>query len=234
MSLFGASLAYAQTAVPTPTTDRLAAPPTVPSPTQADQGAQLYWLNCQPCHGDVGQGLSDAANDDWRSQYPEDHQNCWESGCHGSRPYPDGFTLPRFVPAVIGHNSLSRFSTMADAYTYLQNSMPLNAPGSLPAEEYLAITAFLAREQGLLANHTAVLGQSDLATLWLNPAEATAQAARPAPTATPTAVAAIPENKTAPTQPVWGWVGGGLLLLLVLAGWCVYGRWSRQTPNTPN
>jgi len=44
---------------PTPTPDRLAPPPTVASPAQADVGAQVYWLNCQPCHGDRGQGLTD-------------------------------------------------------------------------------------------------------------------------------------------------------------------------------
>ena len=44
---------------PTPTLDRLAPPPTVASPTQADVGAQVYWLNCQPCHGDRSQGLTD-------------------------------------------------------------------------------------------------------------------------------------------------------------------------------
>lgn len=45
----------------TPTIDRLLAPPTVPAPNQADEGAQLYWLHCQPCHGDQGQGLTDEA-----------------------------------------------------------------------------------------------------------------------------------------------------------------------------
>ena len=47
----------------TPTVDRLAAPPTAASPNQADTGAQLYWLHCQPCHGDRAQGLTD----EWRA-----------------------------------------------------------------------------------------------------------------------------------------------------------------------
>jgi len=42
--------------------DRLAAPPTVYPPTQADQGAQVYWFVCMVCHGDRGQGLTD----EWR------------------------------------------------------------------------------------------------------------------------------------------------------------------------
>src|SRR5688572_23546779 len=56
----------------TPTIDRLAAPPTVENPNQADEGAQLYWLHCLPCHGDQGQGLTD----EWRAQYPPEDQNC--------------------------------------------------------------------------------------------------------------------------------------------------------------
>ena len=81
----------------TPTPDRLAPPPTVPSPTQADEGAQLFWLHCQPCHGDRGQGLTD----EWRAQYPPEEEYCWESGCHGNQPYDEAFALPTRVPAVI-------------------------------------------------------------------------------------------------------------------------------------
>jgi hypothetical protein len=130
------------TPVPTPTIDRLAPPPTVENPTQADEGAYLYWLNCQPCHGDVGQGLTD----EWREQYPEEEQYCWGRGCHGERPYENGFTLPQEVPALIGDGSLARFETMGQVYHYTRVTMPFNLPGSLDESEYLAITAFLARE----------------------------------------------------------------------------------------
>lgn len=132
-------------ATPVPTVDRLAAPPTVENPTQADEGAQLYWLNCQPCHGDRGQGLTD----EWRAQYPPEDQNCWESGCHGERPYERGFTLPTRVPPVVGPGSLERFQTAGQVVAYIQSAMPYQAPGSLSQEEYLAITAFLAREHGV-------------------------------------------------------------------------------------
>jgi hypothetical protein len=125
----------------TPTIDRLASPPTVFPPTQADNGAQLFWLYCQPCHGDQGQGLTD----EWRSQYPEDHQNCWLGGCHGKSPYPEGFALPTSVPAVIGEGSLFRFGTMGQVFQYIRAEMPFEHPGVLTDEEYLAITAFLAR-----------------------------------------------------------------------------------------
>jgi hypothetical protein len=128
----------------TPTVDRLAPPPTVPSPTQADDGAYHYWVWCQPCHGDVGQGLTD----EWRAEYPEDHQNCWNSGCHGINPYTDGFILPQNVPAVIGQGTLLRFQTMGELYEYVRYEMPYEYPGALDEEKALAVTAFLAREHG--------------------------------------------------------------------------------------
>ena len=128
----------------TPTIDRLAAPPTVYPPSQADTGAQLFWLYCQPCHGDRGQGLTD----EWRAEYPEDHQNCWARGCHAKSPYPGGFTLPTMVPAVIGEGSLFRFATVGQVFNYIRSEMPLEYPGSLSDEEYLAIAAFLARAHG--------------------------------------------------------------------------------------
>ena len=133
----------------TPTVDRLAAPPTVPSPNQADEGAQLYWLHCQPCHGDRGQGLTD----EWRAQYPPEEQYCWESGCHGERPYDQDFALPTSVPPLVGQEPgatvLQKFETMDAVYNYSSAAMPLFFPGELAQEEYLAIMAHLLRENGL-------------------------------------------------------------------------------------
>ena len=127
-----------------PRPDRLAPPPTVIPPTQADDGAQLFWVWCQPCHGDVGQGLTD----EWRMQYPEDHQNCWEAGCHGDRPYENGFTLPRHVPAIIGDQTLIRFQTTEELFEYVHTRMPFEYPGALNEEEALAVTAYLVRTHG--------------------------------------------------------------------------------------
>src|SRR5258708_9260589 len=45
-------------ATPPPTVDRLAAPPTVPSPNQADLGEQLFWLHCPPGPGPHPQALT--------------------------------------------------------------------------------------------------------------------------------------------------------------------------------
>jgi mono/diheme cytochrome c family protein len=129
----------------TPTIDRLAAPPTVPSPNQADEGAQLFWLHCQPCHGDQGQGLTD----EWRAQYPPEDQYCWESGCHGPNPYDQAFQLPTAVPAVIGDGALQKFQTLDGVYRYVSVTMPLFFPGELTQEEYLAILAHVARGNGI-------------------------------------------------------------------------------------
>src|SRR5258705_12046070 len=128
-----------------PTLDRLAAPPTAASPNQADTGAQLYWLHCQPCHGDRAQGLTD----EWRAQYPPEDQNCWNSGCHGQQPYANGFILPTQVPALVGAGTLSRFATAADLHNFISRAMPFQAPGSLKPDEYWSITAFLLRGHGL-------------------------------------------------------------------------------------
>ncbi len=129
----------------TPTVDRLAPPPTVANPNQADEGAYLFWLHCMPCHGDRGQGLTD----EFRVQYPHEDQNCWNSGCHGERPYGQGFQLPTAVPAIIGDGTLQKFETMDAVYRYASVAMPYFYPGSLTQEEYLAILAHIAREDGL-------------------------------------------------------------------------------------
>lgn len=156
-TIMSSSAATAQTATPvphpveaTPTIDRLAAPPTVVNPGQADEGAQLYWLHCQPCHGDQGQGLTD----EWRAQYPPEDQNCWNSGCHGDRPYESGFTLPTAVPPVAGDDSLRQFGTAGQLYIYIQSVMPYQDPGNLTEEEYLAVTAFLLRQHGVVLERT--------------------------------------------------------------------------------
>jgi cytochrome c len=130
---------------PTPTVDRLAAPPTAASPNQADTGAQLYWLHCQPCHGDQAQGLTD----EWRAQYPSEDQNCWNSGCHGQQPYANGFILPTQVPALVGAGTLNRFATASDLHNFISRAMPFQAPASLEPDEYWSITAFLLRGHGL-------------------------------------------------------------------------------------
>lgn len=130
---------------PTPTIDRLAEPTLPASPSQADVGAQVYWLSCLPCHGDKGQGLTD----EFRATYPTEEQYCWESGCHGKRPYEDGFTIPKFIPSLIGSRALYKFTDAAQLNSYIRSAMPFWDPGSLTAEQAWQVTAFLLRENGI-------------------------------------------------------------------------------------
>ncbi len=128
-----------------PTQDPLAEPTLPASPSQADYGAQVYWLSCLPCHGDRGQGLTD----EFRQTYPSEEQYCWERGCHGPNPYESGFTIPQFIPGVIGPDMLGKFSDAAQLNAYIRVTMPFWKPGSLTEEEAWRVTAFLLRENGL-------------------------------------------------------------------------------------
>lgn len=128
-----------------PTPDRLAEPTLPPAPSQADYGAQVYWLSCLPCHGDKGQGLTD----EFRATYPPEEQYCWERGCHGPNPYESGFTIPMLIPGLIGSEMLGKFSDAAQLNAYIRATMPFWDPGSLTEEDAWRVTAFLLRENGL-------------------------------------------------------------------------------------
>lgn len=129
---------------PMPPVDRLAPPPTVYPPTQAGDGAQVYYQVCMTCHGDVGQGLTE----EWRMSLDLEDQNCWQSGCHHTRRPPQGFIFPREVPRVVGGGAMARFSTALDLYDFLVAEMPYQFPGSLSEEEYWQLTAFLLEKNG--------------------------------------------------------------------------------------
>jgi hypothetical protein len=132
-------------ATPAPTNDRLAEPTLPPAPSQADYGSQVYWLSCLPCHGDKGQGLTD----EFRKSYPPEEDYCWDRGCHGEVPYESGFTIPKFIPGVIGSEAISKFSDAAQLNSYIRVTMPFWQPGSLSEEEAWRVTAFIMRENGL-------------------------------------------------------------------------------------
>lgn len=130
---------------PMPTRDRLAEPTLPAVPSQADRGAQVYWLSCLPCHGDLGQGLTD----EFRAAYPEEDRNCWDSGCHGARPYDNGFKLPTSIPAVIGPGTLQKYADASILQAYIHAAMPFWKPGSLTEEDSWSVTAFVLRQNNL-------------------------------------------------------------------------------------
>jgi mono/diheme cytochrome c family protein len=136
----------AQQATPVATQDRLAEPTLPAAPSQADYGAQVYWLNCSPCHGDRAQGLTD----EFRELYPEEDRNCWNSHCHGNVTYENGFTIPTAVPALVGSGALAKFPTAANLYGYIHATMPFQKPNSLTDEEYYQIVSFLLRQNDII------------------------------------------------------------------------------------
>jgi mono/diheme cytochrome c family protein len=137
-----------------PTADRFSLPfhPSNPPPFQpstlppstvyrlpSTDGAKLFKQWCSTCHGDKGQGLTP----EWRAEWPEGKQNCWQSKCHAGNHPPDGFSFPKKVPALIGPGTLAKFSTAQDLYTYSRATMPYWSPNLLKDQEYQAITTFL-------------------------------------------------------------------------------------------
>ena len=124
----------------TPDYNRPGPVPTVYPPSQADNGAQVYWGMCQDCHGDRGQGL-DA---EWRSTFAPDSQNCWASGCHGEDAPDNSFILPEAgAPALAGPGALPQFSTAYQLGTYILEKMPLSPTGSLSQDQAWELTAHI-------------------------------------------------------------------------------------------
>jgi cytochrome c len=161
-------------------TERLAKPTLPAVPSQADQGAQDFWLYCLPCHGEKGQGLTA----EFRETYPPEEVDCWQSGCHGRSPYENGFILPTKVPAVIGQGTLAKFTDAAQLNSYIRAAMPFWKPGSLTEQEAWSVTAFILRENDLW-NDAVELGASNAASVkiprgaFLTPASAPQQAETP-------------------------------------------------------
>jgi cytochrome c len=184
--------------VSTATPDRLAEPTLPANPSQADKGAQVYWLSCLPCHGDRGQGLTE----EFKQTYPEEDRNCWASGCHGKRPYDKGFTLPTVVPAVVGPQTLQKFPNASVLRAFIFSAMPFWRPGNLTEEESWQVTAFVLREN----------------KLWTAQQELTAsnagqiQVGPPAATPTPQPLSAAPVFR----ESAAAIVGAGVLILLLI------------------
>jgi len=170
-------------------------PPQISSnPTQLERGAYNFWLYCLPCHGDQGQGLTD----EFRTLYPPDHQDCWASGCHGERPYPNGWTLPSHVPAIIGREALPNYDTAASLFTFIQAAMPFEAPGSLDTDTYWEVVAYLAEKNGVLPDGIVVSPDNAEEVRFARLA-----AGSLAEFATPTSLPALPPETTSAPWPLF-------------------------------
>ena len=204
---------------PTPTIDRLAKPTLPANPDIADKGAQDYWLYCSPCHGDKAQGLTD----EFRKQYPVEDQFCWNSGCHGKRPYPNGWTIPRYVPALVGPLALKRFPNAAILKGFIQLKMPFQSPGILKDAEYWRLTAFLLKQNGYW-DGKGVLNESTAAKIIIS-ADSTFSLT-PTPALTPTVDPQITPEKqvvSANKENMTRWFAfGGIFVLLLIAAVVVW------------
>jgi quinol-cytochrome oxidoreductase complex cytochrome b subunit len=146
-TMYLVTLTPTPTLAPTPTFDvsRLDKPIVNEPPSQLDEGLLIYWGVCMACHGDTGQGLTDA----WRDSFGED-RDCWTSKCHASNHPPQGFEFPRIVPALTGTGTLLRFVNAEQLYRYNLVNMPWWDPGSLTKDKALAVTAYLLKMNGKL------------------------------------------------------------------------------------
>lgn len=210
---------------PTPTYDPLKEPVLPKDPSREEYGAYLYYYHCMPCHGDLGQGLTD----DFRAVWVEDHQDCWNRGCHGGRPKDEGFPIPTYVPRVIAESdALGRFSRLEDLEAYLRQTHPPQYPGKLAEAEYAALSAYLwsgnhkpAASLDLQLPSTQIT-TPPAGTTGLQPARTPQAPGAPDWLSDGSAPASLSKNNS--LLPLWG---GGLLLLLMLI--FLVGRWLRRT-----
>lgn len=169
--LITAFLAAGSVPVPTPTYDPLATPVLSDHPTTEELGASVYYNHCMPCHGDQGQGLTDA----FRGIWEEDHQNCWGRGCHAGRPKDEGFFIPTVVPAVMAAgDALPNYLTPQQLYDYLETTHPPQEPGRLGDEDTWALVALLWEGNGKPAMQPTALPATPSLSATVTPRPATA------------------------------------------------------------
>jgi hypothetical protein len=138
--------AQAQSVTPTatPTYDPFAQPPLPENPSQLEQGRYLFWRYCMPCHGDLGQGLTD----EFRLKWEPEHQNCWAAGCHSGKFSYDSFPVATYVPPNVRPGLLDKY-TPDSLFEFLRTTHPPEDPGLLTDEEYRAVVAILYHMNGV-------------------------------------------------------------------------------------
>lgn len=186
---------------PTPTYDPLAEPFVSENPSEYELGRNWYWHNCMTCHGDVGQGLTD----EFRAIWPEDHQNCWEHGCHGGRRDDEGFPIPTVVPALVDKTKLEKFSSHQAFFDFLKSTHPPQDPGGLEDEQYRAIIFYIFN-----LNDRPLVEATPVPTF------------PPIPTKTPTSEVMI-ETETSPKANTVVYIGLGIVLTVSVI-WMIKNR----------
>lgn len=108
------------------------------------RGQELYGANCAKCHGDAGQGT--------------DKGPAVVGVATGA--------LPRAPRA--GAKRTVEFRTAGDILSWMSVNMPGDKPGSLPAEDYLAILAFDLSANGVELGETPLTAEA-AATMVIHP-----------------------------------------------------------------
>jgi hypothetical protein len=112
---------------------------------QLASGRETFRFWCASCHAYSGEGLTPA----WISTWAPEDQNCWQSKCHAVNHPPDGFYLPRSIPAIVGPKLVATFQNGAGLFAYISSVMPYQEPGVLSDDEYYAVLAHLLRLNGI-------------------------------------------------------------------------------------
>jgi len=190
----------AQDPAPTPTYDPLAQPELPPDPTDLEMGRYLFWRHCMPCHGDVGQGLTD----DFRALW-EDHANCWGRGCHGGKKDDEGFPIPTVIPAIVTADHLNQFASEEQLFEFLKATHPPQYPGFLEEQEYHDIAKVLFS-----------MNERSAEEIILEPTTSPVATSTSLPTFTSTPTPVMEQAKAPSTVPLVI-AGFGIVLILVLA-----------------
>jgi len=179
---------------------------------QLASGRETFRFWCASCHAYSGEGLTRA----WISTWAPDDQNCWQSKCHAVNHPPDGFVLPRSVPAIVGPKLIDTFQNGASLFAYISSVMPYQEPGVLSDEEYYAVLAHLLRLNGIDYGSEAI-SPDNIGGVVLQAAEAPA----PVPVEADPGPAPDMPASDAPVEPAGapnaGLLTGGILGSLALA-----------------
>ena len=179
---------------------------------QLASGRETFRFWCASCHAYSGEGLTPA----WISTWAPEDQNCWQSKCHAVNHPPDGFYLPRSIPAIVGPKLVATFQNGAGLFAYISSVMPYQEPGVLSDEEYYAVLAHLLRLNGIDFGSQA-LGPDNIGGVVLQAADGPA----PVPAEAEASPAPIMPPSDAPVEPAGapnaGLLAGGILGSLALA-----------------
>ncbi len=147
--------------------ERLVRPALPPQPAVADEGAQLYWSNCLVCHGDQGQGLTP----EWRALINQVDTYCQLPGCDVEALYPPDLILPPSVRPVIGRDALMRYDDGGQLYRIILQTMPRQAPGTLPVDQVWPLTVYLLRANRALPEAIELTPDNAMIALLHHPAQ---------------------------------------------------------------